>query len=348
MRVLVTRAQVPFVRGGAEVLADALVAALREAGHQAELVALPFRADPPERILDHMLAAKLTDIGTVLGRPVDRVIALSFPSYFVSAPRKTLWLLHLHRSVYDLWEHANAGLSNVPNGNAVRSAVMAADSRELSALEHRHAISRRVADRVQRYLGIGVNVLYPPIAGAESFRCAAAEPFVFFPSRISMLKRQILAVRAMARARTGLKLVIAGSPDTAENRHELEAAIAGCGAPDRIEYVGPVSEERKRDLYARCSAVIYTPFDEDYGYVTLEAMQSAKPVITCEDSGGPLEFVVPGVTGHVVPAEEEAIAGAIAQIAARPAEAMRMGETGRGRLLDLDLTWPATVEKLLA
>jgi glycosyltransferase involved in cell wall biosynthesis len=347
MRVLVTRAQIPFVRGGAEILADALVAALCEAGHEAELVALPFRTDPPERILDHMLAAKLTDLGAVLGRPVDRVIALSFPSYFVAAPRKTLWLLHLHRAVYDLWEHAQAGLSNAPNGSAIRSAVMAADSRELSALERRHAISRRVGDRVQRHLGIAVNVLYPPIAG-DGFRCAPAEPFLFFPSRITLLKRQILAARAMARAKTALRLVIAGPPDTPENGRDLMAAIAASGGADRIEYLGEIDEERKRDLYARCSAVLYPPFDEDYGYVTLEAMQSGKPVITCDDSGGPLEFVVPGVTGHVVPPDEDSIADAIARIAARPGEAARMGEAGRGRLLELDLTWPATVEKLLA
>ena len=37
--------------------------------------------------------------------------------------------------------------------------------------------------------------------------------------------------------------------------------------------------------------VIFPPLDEDYGYVTLEAMLAAKPVITCTDSGGPLEFV---------------------------------------------------------
>jgi glycosyltransferase involved in cell wall biosynthesis len=347
MRVLVARAMVPFVRGGAEILGDALLAALREAGHQAELVALPFKTDPPERILDHMLAAKLTDLSAAFGQPVDRVIALSFPSYFVAAPRKTLWLLHLHRAAYDLWEHPRGGLSHAPNGGAIRSAIMAADAREIAAMENRFTISRRVADRVRRHLGIEASVLYPPVAG-DCFRCAPAEPFLFFPSRISLLKRQIMAVRAMQRAKSGMKLVIAGPPDAPENGRELMAAIAESGAADRVEYVGAIDEERKRDLYARCSAVLFMPFDEDYGYVTLEAMRSGKPVITCDDSGGPLEFVVPDVTGHVVPPDEDAIAAAIARIAARPAEAVRMGEAGRGRLLELDLNWPATVEKLLA
>jgi glycosyltransferase involved in cell wall biosynthesis len=236
----------------------------------------------------------------------------------------------------------------MPNGGAIRSAIMAADVRELSALAPRYAISRCVADRVQRHLGIATDVLYPPLAGANRFSCAPAEPFLFFPSRISLLKRQHLAVRAMARVRTGLKLVVAGPPDAPHNSRELMAAIAASGSADRIEYLGEISEEQKRDLYARCSAVLYPPFDEDYGYVTLEAMQSGKPVITCADSGGPLEFVVPGETGHVVPPDEDAIAEAIARIAARPDEAARMGEAGRSRLTDLDINWPTTVEKLLA
>ena len=43
---------------------------------------------------------------------------------------------------------------------------------------------------------------------------------------------------------------------------------------------------------AHCLGVVYPPVDEDYGYVTLEAMLSSKPVLTCADSGGPLEFVL--------------------------------------------------------
>ena len=47
-------------------------------------------------------------------------------------------------------------------------------------------------------------------------------------------------------------------------------------------------------------AVVYPPFDEDFGYVTLEAFLARKPVITATDSGGPNEFVVDGVNGFVV------------------------------------------------
>ena len=46
MRVAVCAPQVPFVRGGAELMADELVAALRARGHEAELVTIPFKWYP--------------------------------------------------------------------------------------------------------------------------------------------------------------------------------------------------------------------------------------------------------------------------------------------------------------
>ena len=75
--------------------------------------------------------------------------------------------------------------------------------------------------------------------------------------------------------------------------------------------VGPVSEEEKRRQYAHSRAVLFPPEDEDYGYVTLEAMLAAKPVLTCDDSGGPLEFVRDGETGRIVEPTPQALADAM-------------------------------------
>lgn len=348
MRVLVARAHIPFARGGAEILADALIAALREAGHEADLVAIPFQSHPPKRILEHMLAAKLLDLRCAMGAPADRVVALSFPTYFAAAARKTLWLLHLHRAAYDLWDHEFGSMGASPDGTAVRAAIMAADRREIAAIEPRFTISRRVAERVRSHLSLEADALYPPVPGAERYRCEADEPYLFFPSRISSLKRQILAVQATKRAEAGIKLVLAGPPDTIALRDELMTAIAEAGGEERITYLGSISEEKKRELYARCRAVLYPPYDEDYGYVTLEAMLAAKPVITCTDSGGPLEFVVPGETGFVTPPDADGLAAAIARIAERPDEARRLGAAGRARIDTLGINWPNTIERLLA
>ena len=63
------------------------------------------------------------------------------------------------------------------------------------------------------------------------------------------------------------------------------------GVSKKVKWLGFITEQEKIDLYAKARAVVYPPADEDYGYVTLEAMLSSKPVITCSDSGGTLEFV---------------------------------------------------------
>ena len=120
MRVVIATVQVPFVRGGAEILADQLLNALRSEGHEAEIVAVPFKWYPAERILDHMLACRLLDVTESTGTPIDRLIGLKFPAYFMPHPHKVLWLLHQHRTAYDLWDHPLSDLSrNISVGQPV-------------------------------------------------------------------------------------------------------------------------------------------------------------------------------------------------------------------------------------
>src|SRR5438270_5136756 len=102
MRVLIATVQVPFVRGGAELLAEGLRDALQRAGHQAEIASIPFKWYPPDRILDAMLAARLVDVTESCGSAIDTVIGLKFPAYYMQHPRKTLWVLHQYRAAYDL------------------------------------------------------------------------------------------------------------------------------------------------------------------------------------------------------------------------------------------------------
>jgi hypothetical protein len=89
VRVVVANAQTPFVRGGAEMLADSLMAALAEAGHEAELVTMPFKWYPAERIPEAMLAARLMEVGEWAGGSIDRLIALKFPAYLMRHPEKS-------------------------------------------------------------------------------------------------------------------------------------------------------------------------------------------------------------------------------------------------------------------
>ncbi len=127
MRILIATVQVPFIRGGAEIHAEGLRDALVQAGHEAEILAIPFKWYPPEKILDHMLACRLLDVTEVAGTRVDRLIGLRFPAYLIPHPNKVLWILHQHRTAYELWDHTLSDLVYYPNGSQVRDTIEQAD-----------------------------------------------------------------------------------------------------------------------------------------------------------------------------------------------------------------------------
>ena len=79
-------------------------------------------------------------------------------------------------------------------------------------------------------------------------------------------------------------------------------------------------------LYANALAVLFVPQDEDFGYITVEAMLSHKPVIVCKDSGEPALLVNNGRTGFVVNPDPAEIAGAMGILAANRELAREMGE----------------------
>jgi glycosyltransferase involved in cell wall biosynthesis len=94
--------------------------------------------------------------------------------------------------------------------------------------------------------------------------------------------------------------------------------------------------------------VIYPPFDEDYGYVTLEALLASKPVITCTDAGGPLEFVRHQETGLIVEPTPKALAEAMDRLWEDRAWSKSLGQSARDYYASLNITWSKVVEKLLA
>jgi glycosyltransferase involved in cell wall biosynthesis len=156
------------------------------------------------------------------------------------------------------------------------------------------------------------------------------------------VKRVDLAVRAMAQVDMPIRLVVAGDGTQRDHVERLAAAI---GVTDRVTFLGTASDETLIDLYAGALAVLYPPFDEDFGYVTLEAFLAGKPVITCTDSGGPIEFVVDGVNGFVCEPSGEALAAAINQLGQDRAQAAAMGEAGRE--VACRITWDGVIEKLV-
>jgi glycosyltransferase involved in cell wall biosynthesis len=348
LRILIATVRVPFVNGGAEIHAEGLRQALREAGHQAEIIAIPFKWYPPERILDQMLACRLLDLSETVGVAVDRLIGLKFPAYLIPHPRKVIWLLHQHRQAYDLWQHPLNDLNRYPNGDDVRAAIHRADCELIPQARHVFANSRNVAGRLERFCGLQAAPLYHPPRDAALFHSRPAEDFLYFPSRINPLKRQDLVLEALPKTRLPVKICFSGSAEEAAVEKKCMALVRKHGCADRVQWLGPVSEEKKRDLYARSLGVLFPPIDEDYGYVTLEAMLAQKPVITCADSGGPLEFVIHHQTGILAEPTPEALAAAMDTLWEDRERARRWGEAGRQRYDDLGIDWSHVVEKLLA
>jgi glycosyltransferase involved in cell wall biosynthesis len=347
MRVLIATAHVPFIRGGAEIHAEGLRDALQAAGHEAEIVAIPFKWYPPQKVLDHMLACRLLDLSEVMGTPVDLMIGLKFPAYLIPHPRKVLWILHQFRTAYDLWDHQLGDLIYTPDGAEVRDAIRQADRQIIPQARRVFANSANVAARLKCFCDIDARPLYHPPPNADEFYTSNAEDYLFFPSRLCLPKRQTLVLEALAHTKRPVRVRFAGTADQPAYKNELKGLARRLRVQDRVEWLGQVTEEEKRELYARALGVIYPPIDEDYGYVTLEAMLAAKPVITCTDSGGPLEFVRPNETGLIAEPLSESLAQSLDHLWDYRAQARHWGEAGRALYDQMEITWPGVVRKLL-
>ena len=349
MRIVIATVHVPFIRGGAELHAEGLQQALIAAGHEVEIVAVPFKWYPPQRVLDHMLACRLLDLTEVAGTPVDLMIGLKFPAYLIPHPNKVLWILHQHRSAYELWDHPSlSDLIYYPDGLVVRDAIRQADRNLIGEAKSVFANSENVARRLKEFCGISAKPLYHPPPNADKFHTAPAENYFLFPSRICLPKRQELVIKTLSKTRNPVRVRFVGAPDRPGYTDELKSLARSLKVADRIEWLENLSDDELIDQYARCLGVIYPPIDEDYGYVTLEAMLASKPVITCSDSGGPLEFVRDKETGQVVEPTEKAIAAALDTLWEDRESARLWGEAGLAHYKRINPSWSQVVKHLTA
>jgi glycosyltransferase involved in cell wall biosynthesis len=141
-----------------------------------------------------------------------------------------------------------------------------------------------------------------------------------------------------------VRLVLVGSgPDEPAIREQIRTLRL----EDRVSLQVGLPDEALHRLYLGALGVYYGPFDEDYGYVTLEGFAARRPVVTLTDSGGPLEFVTDGETGLVAPPQPRAIADALDRLHADRALATRMGAAGQERLRATVPAWPEVAARLL-
>lgn len=248
------------------------------------------------------------------------------------------------REYYDLWERFSLTLS--PAGRLKeglrRRAIRAADRALLGWNVTRLFVqSKTIQERLRIWPRLRSTVLYPP-PPQRLYRCDRYGDYIFAVSRLTPLKRIELLIRALATPDgSGIRAVIAGE---GEERDRLAGLIDSLGLADRVTLAGPLTDDQLVDHLARCRAVCFPPLQEDYGFVTAEAFASAKPVVTCHDSGGPAELVRDGIEGLVCDPTPLDLAAALRRVMKDQRLAETMGAQAR-QAADR-LTWADTVRQL--
>ncbi len=339
--VVVCQAQVPFVTGGAESHVRALVQQLTARGFETELVRIPFKEYPKDEILTHAAAWRLIDLSESNGRPIDLVVATRFPTYFVRHPRKVVWLIHQCRSAYELCGTEFSDFDHTGPDVGLRERLVDLDRKMLGECRHLFTNARNTANRVKRFNGLDATPLYhpPPLAGR--LRSESYGSYVLAVGRLEPIKRVDLALEAMAQVEPETSLVVVGD---GSQRLALERRAEELGLGDRVVFAGQVDDEQLIELYSGALAVLYAPYDEDYGYITLEAFLARRPVVTATDSGGTLEFVKNDVNGVVCEPSGEAIATAVNRLAGDRRRAAALGDAGFERAREI--TWDGVIDAL--
>jgi len=204
------------------------------------------------------------------------------------------------------------------------------------------ANSGNTAARLARYNGLTATPLYHPPRLAERIRTGPFGGYFLSVGRLESVKRVDLAIRALAHTPDDLSLVIAG---TGTQRSALEELASSLGVGGRIQFRGEVSDDEVLELYAGALGVIFPPYDEDFGYVTLEAFLAGKPVVTTTDAGGPNEFVIDGVNGRVTAPDPETIGAAMRDLHLNRDRARAFGAAGYERARGV--TWSGVIEHLI-
>jgi len=341
-RILICTAQVPFARGGAELLASGLRAALEAAGHEADIVALPYSHTPHRELLPSALAWRMLDLTSVDGRPVDQIICTKFPSYAAAHPRKVVWLVHQHRQLYDWRGTRWSDWGGEPGDAGLADALARLDRRSLGEAARRFTISRVVSERLARFNQLGSTPLYPPSVYSGRLRAGRYDPYILSVTRLDRAKRLDLLLRALAHTAAPVRAIIGGSGAA---RPELEDLARSLNLGERVQFRGWLADEALIDLYANARAVFYAPVDEDFGLATIEALEAARPVVTASDSGCVLEFVRDGETGLVAPPEARALAARLDALWESAELAARLGAAGPRAVAGI--RWSNVVEQLV-
>lgn len=225
------------------------------------------------------------------------------------------------------------------------------DRRLWKHYKHVFAISAEVCGRIRAgklWPGKDVDLLYPGVDVQRLVPTGVYNREFLIHGRIMWTKNLELAIdafRMLLERRPDLadfKLTFAGWVDQKSESYsrKLKERAAGC---QQIRFVENPNDDQMFDLCSSCYAVLYTPFNEDWGLAPIESMAFEKPVIAV-NRGGPAETVLDGKTGYLVDAVPEAFAAAMEKLADDPELVRSLGRNARKRAEQFD--WDQFCEKL--
>ncbi len=344
-RIIITFASVPFIRGGAELCVESLLTELKKRGYSVEIISIPFQWNPKIEITKNIMVWRMLNLEKIAGKTTDLLISTKFPSYVVNHPNKVTWLFHQHRAAYDLFGTVYSDFDRYNMDDmSIRDHIIRVDNRTIVESKGIYSIAKNTSERLRYYNGINSTPLYHPPKLYGKYRCQGYGNYILSVGRLESLKRIDLLIKSLIYTDKSIRCIIAGTGGLKSYLQELTKELK---LNDRVEFVGFVDDEKLIELYAKCFAVYFAPFDEDYGYITLEAFLSKKPVVTCRDSGGVLEFAEHDINGKIAEQADPGLLGmCIEQLNKDKNYCEFLGNNGFNKVKDIN--WDDVIRNLTA
>jgi glycosyltransferase involved in cell wall biosynthesis len=331
---LVTVASSSGEKGGAERFYEGLASALSDAGAVVDSISLISDESNFDAIKESYLRFYELDLSKY-----DGVVSTKSPSYIINHPKHVCYLVHTMRVFYDMFdkEFPHPDKSILEHREFIR--ILDTKALNPNRTKKIFSIGNEVSKRLKRYNRLESEVMHPALLN-DNFKQGRFGDYLFIPGRLHRWKRIDLLIEAVKLTESQVKLKIAG---TGEDEFYFKRLAEG---NKKIEFLGKISDEELIGLYSNALAVPFVPFNEDYGYVTLEAFRSKKPVITCKDSGEPAYFVKNEINGFVCKPSPAELSKKMDFFYYNPETAKQMGE--RGYLDTVNIDWKNIALKLLS
>lgn len=264
-------------------------------------------------------------------RDFDRVVCVGNFALYAAPNHDSIWYCLSPTRVF--FDRRAAMLARLPPARRAAAAVWADlhgrwERRAVRRIRRILTLSETVRDRIRRYYGRDVPVLYPPVPTSR-FGFREVGNFWLSVNRLYPEKRIELQLEVFRRLPSERLKIVGGAPVDVEKG----PYVRSLRPPPNVEFLREIPDEQLVDLFARCKGLIATAIDEDFGLAPVEAMAAGKAVLAT-DEGGYRETVVPGETGFLLPATADAFVEAIRGLDESRLRAMRDACIARARAFD--------------